>query len=60
MGPDSPSTQALAKKMASPGEEIRDVFNDVGLEIENQSRENQIPWQGLSPIDGKFYFVGSP
>ena len=59
-GPDSPFTQALAQQIVQPGDEIREVFNDVGLVIEKQSGGSQIPWQGLSPIEGKFYFAGGP
>ncbi len=57
-GADSLFTQALAEKIVEPGEDIQDVFNDVGLAVVKTSGGSQVPWEAKSPIEGKFYLAG--
>ncbi|MGQ0675796.1 MAG: SUMF1/EgtB/PvdO family nonheme iron enzyme [Rhodospirillales bacterium] len=59
-GANSPYTAALAETMLRPGLGVFDVFNQVGLKVSQQTRREQEPWLGLSPIQGQFYFVLPP
>jgi len=57
---NSPYTKALAQTMRRPGLGIFDVFNAVGVEVEEQTGGSQKPWVSYSPISGSFYFSGQP
>jgi formylglycine-generating enzyme required for sulfatase activity len=59
-GANSPYTAALAETMLKPGLGVFEVFNQVGLKVSQQTRREQEPWLGLSPIQGQFYFVLPP
>ena len=56
----SPYTKALAETMRQPGLDLFKVFNDVGVEVAKQTAGSQQPWWSSSPINGSFYFSGSP
>ena len=58
---NSPYTKALAATMRSPGLDIFQTFNAVGLQVKRAPGGSQQPWVASSPIDGSFYFVeGTP
>ncbi|WP_247894457.1 caspase family protein [Azospirillum sp. B510] len=57
-GANSPYTEALSKAMLKPGENVFDVFNDVGITVKRGSGGVQQPWVSASPIEGRFYFLG--
>lgn len=58
---NSPYTKALATTMRSPGLDIFQTFNAVGLQVKRATGGAQQPWVASSPIDGVFYFVeGTP
>jgi hypothetical protein len=50
-------TKALAATMRSPGLDIFQTFNAVGLQVKHATGGSQQPWVASSPIDGSFYFV---
>jgi hypothetical protein len=54
---NSPYTKALATTMRSPGLDIFQTFNAVGLQVKRATGGAQQPWVASSPIDGVFYFV---
>lgn len=54
----SPYTQALAETLRKPGLRVLDVFNEVGLAVDEKTLHRQQPWQSSSPINGNFYFLG--
>ena len=55
---DSPFTLALVHQIRQPGYDIFRVFNQIGLEVERETKGEQQPWVSTSPIDGDFYFAG--
>jgi len=57
-GSDSPYTVALAKAMQQPGLDALEMFNEVGLMVDQATSGAQQPWLASSPIQGKFYFAG--
>ncbi len=57
-GADSPYTLALAETLNTPGMEVRNVFNQVGVKVKKATSGTQQPWLASSPIDGDFYFTG--
>jgi hypothetical protein len=57
---DSPFTLALVHQIQQPGYDIFRVFNQIGLEVEHETRGEQRPWVSTSPIYGDFYFAGPP
>lgn len=57
-GGHSPYTEALAKALRTPGLDLFDTFNDVGLAVKKATDGRQQPWLSSSPIEGKFYFAG--
>jgi hypothetical protein len=59
-GGDSPYTLALAQAMRVPGIDVLEMFNDVGLTVDQSTHGVQQPWLASSPIEGKFYFAGKP
>jgi hypothetical protein len=47
--------------MRSPGLDIFQTFNAVGLQVKRATGGSQQPWVASSPIDGSFFFVeGTP
>ncbi len=52
----SPYTRALADIIKTPGLEIFQTFNRVGLEVKRATGGSQQPWLSSSPIEGVFYF----
>jgi hypothetical protein len=52
----SPYTRALAEIIKSPGVDILQTFNRVGLEVKRATGGSQQPWLSSSPIEGAFYF----
>lgn len=54
----SPYTAALAEALKKPGLRVLDVFNQVGLSVDQKTMHRQQPWQSSSPINGDFYFIG--
>jgi len=57
-GSHSPYTQALAQAIRTPGLDLFDTFNDVGLAVKKATSGQQQPWLSSSPIEGRFYFAG--
>jgi hypothetical protein len=53
----SPYTAALAEAIRRPGVPILEVFNQVGLAVDQATASRQQPWVALSPLEGTFYFV---
>lgn len=60
VGNNSPYTAALAAAMRKPGLDLFGVFNDVGLQVKTATNGQQQPWLAASPIEGQFYFSGTP
>jgi hypothetical protein len=54
----SPYTAALADMMLRPGLAVLDVFNEVGLAVDQATGGRQVPWTSNSPLEGVFYFLG--
>jgi hypothetical protein len=59
-GQDSPYTTALVQAVQKPGMNVLDVFNNVGLLVEQETGDAQQPWIASSPIEGAFYFASGP
>lgn len=57
-GNNSPYTAALAQAMQSPGLNLFQTFNAVGLAVEKATNGAQQPWTSSSPIADDFYFAG--
>ncbi|CAA7618634.1 exported hypothetical protein [Candidatus Terasakiella magnetica] len=57
-GSHSPYTEALAKTLRTPGLDLFDTFNEVGLMVKKSTDGRQQPWLSSSPIEGKFFFAG--
>lgn len=57
-GSHSPYTEALATALRTPGLDLFDTFNEVGLAVKKSTNGRQQPWLSSSPIEGKFYFAG--
>lgn len=57
---NSPYTKALAEAMQRPGLEVLQMFNQVALAVDKRTNGVQQPWTSISPIDGEFYFAGTP
>jgi uncharacterized caspase-like protein len=56
----SPYTRALATALSTPGLDLFAVFNETGLAVKKSTGGSQQPWVASSPIEGKFYFAGTP
>jgi hypothetical protein len=54
---NSPYTMALLEKMRTPGLNVLDVFNEVGVTVARGTNRMQQPWVSNSPIEGRFYFT---
>jgi uncharacterized caspase-like protein len=54
----SPYTAALAEMVHRPGLPVLEVFNDVGLAVDQATGGRQQPWVSSSPLEGVFYFLG--
>jgi Caspase domain len=54
----SPYTAALAETIRRPGLQVLEVFNEVGLAVDQATGGRQQPWVASSPLDGVFYFLG--
>jgi len=54
----SPYAEALAKAIRTPGLDLFDTFNEVGLAVKKSTGGHQQPWLSSSPIEGRFYFAG--
>jgi Caspase domain len=57
---NSPYTKALAQTIRRSGLDIFQTFNEVGLAVKRATGGDQQPWVSNSPIDGSFYFGGTP
>jgi len=55
----SPYTAALAEALRRPGLPVLDVFNEVGLTVDQATGGRQQPWVSSSPLEGDFYFLGA-
>jgi len=53
----SPFTEALTQSIKTPGRNVFDVFNEVGLAVKKKTGGVQQPWLATSPIEGQFYFI---
>ncbi len=51
-------TAKLMKYMNVPGMTIEDVFKQVRIEVSNESKNNQVPWESNS-LMGDFYFTSN-
>jgi hypothetical protein len=56
----SPYTRALVDTIQKPGLDVLQTFNQVGLIVKRATGSSQQPWVSTSPIDGTFYFSGTP
>ena len=56
-GGNSPYTAALAESIRTPGRNVFEVFNSVGLTVKKRTGDVQQPWLSASPIEGQFYFI---
>jgi caspase domain-containing protein/F5/8 type C domain-containing protein len=54
---NSPYTKALAATMQTPGLDIFQTFNAVGLQVKRATGGSQQPWVASSPIEGTFTFA---
>jgi uncharacterized caspase-like protein len=52
----SPYTKALAEIIPTPGLDIFQTFNRVGLKVKRVTGGAQQPWLSSSPIEGDFFF----
>lgn len=50
-------TQELLREIKTPGKKLMEVFNSVGVSVQKQTNDNQVPFVYSSPIEGEFYFV---
>ena len=57
-GRNSPFAEALIKNVQTPGLNILDMFNEVGVQVDHTTDGFQRPWINYSPLQGKFYFAG--
>lgn len=53
----SPFTEALTQSIKTPGRNVFDVFNEVGLAVKKKTGGVQQPWLATSPIEGQFFFI---
>lgn len=53
---NSPYTKVLAEVIKTPGLDIFQTFNRVGLQVKRATGGAQQPWLSSSPIEGVFYF----
>src|ERR1700730_6013745 len=56
---NSPFTKALAKTIGTPGRDIFQTFNEVGLAVKRATGGSQQPWVSSSPIHGNFFLAGT-
>ncbi len=59
-GGNGPYARALAQATKEPGRDLFQVFNDVGVIVDQLTKGSQRPWVSSSPIEGDFYFAGGP
>ena len=57
-GRNSPYTTVLKEKLKLPGVEVKELFNAVGVVVQRETRNKQVPWQSSSPLPGRFCFAG--
>ncbi len=57
-GDNSPYSRALAETIRTPGLDIFQSFNQVGLVVKKATGGSQQPWISISPIEGESYFAG--
>ena len=55
---NSPYSRALAETIRTPGLDIFQSFNQVGLVVKRATGGSQQPWISISPIEGEFFFAG--
>jgi Tfp pilus assembly protein PilF len=55
---NSPYSRALAETIRTPGLDIFQSFNQVGLVVKKATGGSQQPWISISPIEGEFFFAG--
>jgi len=56
-GTNSPYTEALVRRMRTPGLPVEQMFKAVRNDVIEESRKQQIPWESSS-LTGDFYFLG--
>jgi uncharacterized caspase-like protein len=54
-GFNSPYTLALLKTIMTPNITILEMFQQVRVEVKDNTNEEQIPWESTS-LEGNFYF----
>ena len=47
-----------AEEIRTPGLDIFQSFNQVGLVVKKATGGSQQPWISISPIEGEFFFAG--
>jgi formylglycine-generating enzyme required for sulfatase activity len=57
---NSPYTSALLSNISTPGLDIRDMFNTVGLEVKKKTNGDQIPWTSNDPFPDYYLAGGVP
>ena len=55
---NSPYSKALAETIRTPGLDIFQSFNQVGLVVKEATGGSQQPSVSISPIEGEFFFAG--
>jgi uncharacterized caspase-like protein len=53
---NSPYTKVLAEIIKTPGLDVFQTFNQVGLKVKKATGGAQQPWLSSSPIEGVFFF----
>ncbi len=56
-GANSPYTAAFLDAVRRPGLDVLEVFNEVSVSVENETKGEQQPWTGMTAIRGQFFFV---
>ena len=59
-GGNGPYARALSEAIVRTGEDLFQVFNDVGIIVDGLTNGLQRPWVTSSPIEGRFYFATAP
>ena len=55
-GADSPYSEALAKAILKPGQDLAEVFRDVRKSVIKATNQKQVPWDSWSLTD-PYYFI---
>jgi hypothetical protein len=59
-GANSPYAKALAEAIRKPGLSVLDAFNQIGLQVKNETNGSQRPWVSYSSIANFFFIAAAP